>query len=211
MPYGGPFILKDLTLQTVDPVNDIQLQFEALAAQLAGALTKDNFQAGGMSPFVFQNGFYLPNQSKSVLSYSLSSSASTWSLAGTLPGSEGNTTPGPPVPRLYNTVVLTMSTDFSAVSSGVFPIVFEFTLTVVVTDSVGAKYTIFNGPLTLTVTANTQAQICLQAQAQDLAPIPNIVHTDLTLSAVLLPTTALASTIVYTNVQVGLLYSQAPS
>ena len=209
MTYGGPFILKDLTLQTTLPASDAQLQFEALAAQLAGALTADNFQAGGMSPLVFQDDFYLPNQTNCVMSYSLTSSASTWSMSHALPGTEGYVTP--PVPRLYKTIALTMSTDMSAVPSGVFPIVFEFTVDVVVTDSAGTTYTVFNGPLTISVAANTQAQICLSAQAQVLAAIPNIVHTDITLSAVLLPTTALANNVVYTNVQVGLLFTQASS
>lgn len=214
MPYSGPFILKDLTLPAslaALSVADVQRQFEALAAQLAGGLTKDNFPAGGMSPLVFQNDFYLPNITNKLLTYSLSSSATTWSVSNALPGSEANLLPGPPVPRIYDKVALTMKTDFSAVSAGVFPIVFQFTLKVVVTDSVGATYTIFNGPLTTVVTANTQAQICLQQQAQDLAIIPNIVHTDITLSAVLIPTTALASTIVYTNIQAGFLFTQAPA
>jgi hypothetical protein len=141
MAYGGPFILKDLTLPAslaALSVADVQRQFEALAAQLAGALTADNFAIGGMSPLVFQSDFYLPNQTNKILTYSLSSSAVTWSLSQTLSGSEGNTVPGPPVPRLYDKFAITMKTDFSAVPAGVFPIVFQFTLKVVVTDNVGA-------------------------------------------------------------------------
>lgn len=211
MAYGGPYILKDLTAQPTTPVADVQLQFEALAAPLAGGLTADNFKPASMSPLVFQNNFYLPNITNKLLTYSLSSSAVTWSLSQTLAGSEGNTVPGPPVPRLYDKFAITMKTDFSAVPGGVFPIVFQFTLKVVVTDSVGAAYTVFNGPLTTVVSANTQTQICLVAQAQDLAAIPNIVHTDLTLSVVLIPTTTLSNTIVYSNVQAGLMFTQAPA
>lgn len=216
MAYGGPYILKDLTLPAslaALAVADVQLQFEALAAPLAGGLTADNFAVGGMSPLVVQDNFYLPNMTQRVLTYSLTSSTTTWSATQTIPGTETIAVVVLNVPRLYTHVALTMLTDFvtGGVPAGVFPVIFQFTLTVVVTDNLGVKYTIFNGPLTTIVTSSTQTQICLTAQAQDLAAIPNIVHTDLALSAVLIPTTPLSSAIIYKQVQAGLLFTQASS
>lgn len=180
-PISGLYILKDLTHQETVTAQEVQLQFEALAAPLVAALVPDNFSS--LVPENFSTGLYLPGQIAFAPFSGAVSSGATHVVLGqvTIPWASTR-------PTLFDDIYLNLLAVTSSLSVTSFPLTLEYTLNITRTTTAGKVEPFFTAVWERYMATNTGGDSLFVSQKiPAMAPLSDTQKLDVTLSVDLIP------------------------
>lgn len=189
MSYGGLYILKDLTQQETVTAQEVQLQFEALAAPLVAALVPANFSS--LVPENFSTGLYLPRQiAFAPFSGAVISSGATHVVLGQVAIPWASTRP-----TLFDEVFLNLYALTSGLPDSCFPLTLEYTLNITRTTTAGKVEPFFTAVWERYMDTNTSLDALFVSQKiPAMAPLSDTQRLDVTLSVDLIPSAPLGVT-----------------